>query len=269
MRFLVLVGVVLALSACSTLVQTSSGKEYLASYAAVNAKTGKPLSGTDEEIRKAASVEPILRFPARLGLARIEGGCLTGIPEREVALWHGLAKRNRKLGEFVPISPIIAEFTSSAVRGKKHVNGCNGALWQYGARRGIGETVSTIRFGAARQHVDAVLIYEVGSTSRNENTPLAFADVSIIGGALLPTRVLNAQGVPNALLLDVRNGYPYGTARAEADLTAYSVSWGSDERKEVLRGKASLKVVENLLPEIDEMMNTLKGRLGKRRKARQ
>ena len=269
MRSIILVGVVLALSACGNSVQTSSGKEYLASYASVDAKTGKPLIVTDEEIRKAASVEPILKFPARLGLARMEGGRLTGIPKAEVALWHDLAKRNRKLGEFVPISPIIAEFTASVTKGKEHIDGCNGARWRCGTQRGIGATVSTIRLGAARQHVDAVLIYEVGSTSRNENTPLAFADVSIIGGALLPTRVLNAQGVANALLLDVRNGYPYGTARAEADLTAYSVSWGSDERKEVLRGKASLNVVKNLLPEVDEMMNKLKGRLAKRAKARQ
>ena len=265
MRSIPFILAVLALSACGNSVQTSSGKQYLASYAAVDPKSGKPVAVTDEAVRKAAGVEPILRFPARLGLARMEGGRLTGIPEREAALWHDLAKRSRKLGEFVPISPIIAAFTGSVVRGETHIDGCTGASWQCH----IGATVSTIRLGAARQHVDAVLIYEVGSTSRNENTPLAFADVSIVGGAFLPTRVLNAQGIAQALLLDVRNGYPYGTARAEADLTAYSVSWGSDERKEVLRGKASLKVVENLLPEIEKMFDKLKGRLAKRAKARQ
>jgi len=249
--------------------QTSSGKEYLASCAAVDAKAGKPFVVTGEAVRKAGGVEPSLRFPARLGLARMEGGRLTGIPKAEVAVWHDLARRNRRLGEFVPISPIIAAFTANTVGGTKTPNGCAAGHWSCGKWRSVGDIVSTIRLGAARQHVDAVLIYEVSASSRNNETPLAFADFSIIGGAILPTRVVSAGGIAQALLLDVRNGYPYGTARAEVDLSKFTPSWGSNQRTEVLRGEASLKVVYALVPEVDEMLSKLKTGLSKRAKARQ
>ena len=126
------------------------------------------------------------------------------------------------------------------------------------------ELVKTIRLGAARQHVDAVLIYEVGATSERDFTPLAFADLTIIGGAFLPTRSVKAHGVASALLLDVRNGYPYGTASAEADLSALSVTYGSDRRTEELRREAALKVVGNLVPEVDAMLGELVVEMAKR-----
>lgn len=266
MRNLVIVLFVLTLTACSQHVQTSSGAEYLAAYtkASNDPKRKAKVVVTEAAVRKAAKVEPILRFPARLGLARIEGGRLTGIPRREAALWHDLAWKNRHLGEFVPISPIIAAFTASNTKGSGYVAGCNNNVWYRPTNCHTGTLVSAIRLGAARQHVDAVLIYEVGSNSKKENTFLAFADLTIIGGAILPTRSLKAQGVAQALLLDVRNGYPYGTASAGADLSSLSVSWGSDERQASLREKASLKVVRNLLPKVEKMFRRLWSRLRRR-----
>ena len=247
-------------SACSSHVQTTSGAKYLAAYAesANDPKRKGAKRITDAVVRKAAAVEPILRFPARLGLARMEGGRLTGIPQSEAALWHDLARKNRHLGNFVPISPIIAAFTTSVVGAKRNNPGC-----RYRGCDAV-DVVSKIRLGAARQHVDAVLIYEVGSNSSKENTFLAFADLTIIGGAILPTRSIKAQGVAQALLLDVRNGYPYGTASAEADLSSLSISWGSDERQASLREKASLKVVTNLLPEVETMFRKLWSRRARR-----
>jgi hypothetical protein len=251
MRTLVLsLAAALALGACDYNVQTSSGADYLARYDAALPATAEP----DAAIRRAAAVEPILTFPARFGIARIENGRLTGIPAAEVALWTGLIEKHRSLGEFAPISPIIAEFTADAVLQPRAGRD----------RRDTGELVTTIRLGAARQHVDAVLIYEVGATSGEGLTFLAFADLTIIGGAFLPTRSLEARGVASALLLDVRNGYPYGTASAEADLSALSVTYGSDRRTEELRREAALKVVGNLVPEVDAMFGELVVEMAKR-----
>lgn len=248
--FVLSLATVLALGACGErYVQTSSGADYLARYDAAAAGVVP-----DANIRRAAAVEPILTFPARFGLARIENGHLTGIPVAEVALWAGLIEKHRSLGEFVPISPIIAEFTADAVLQPRPDR----------YRRDTGELVTTIRLGAARQHVDVVLIYEVGATSGRDFTILAFADLTIIGGAFLPTRSLEAHGVASALLLDVRNGYPYGTASAEADLSALSVTYGSGRRTEELRREAALKVVGNLVPEVDAMIGELVVEMAKR-----
>lgn len=263
MRILILVFVALTLSACGSQVQTTSGARYLAAYSetAKDPKRKNSKRSTDVLVRKAAAVEPTLRFPARIGLARVEGGRLTGIPQSEASLWYTQVRKNRHLGEFVPISPIIAAFTAKEQGVSTR---CSHDSWHRSTNCDAGALVSTIRLGAARQHVDAVLIYEVGSSSSKENTFLAFADVTIIGGAILPTRSLKAAGVAQALLLDVRNGYPYGTASAEADLSSFSVSWGSDAHQASLREKASLKVVRNLVPEVETMFRRLWTRRARR-----
>lgn len=244
---------------CENNIQTTSGAEYLSSYpVTTTAPDGTPVNVvTDDKVRAAAAVEPILRFPARIGIARIDGKQIAGIPSDEMELWAELAEQHEALGEFVPISPIIAEFTAEAVGQWRTENVHN---------RGVGELVTTIRLGAARQHVDAVLIYGVTSSSRKSNTPLAFADLSVIGGAILPTRALKAQGIAHALLLDVRNGYPYGTASAHHDLSGYSISFGSDERNFNMQRRASLEVVGKLTDEVEEMFAKLKVAMAKRLK---
>jgi len=116
------------------------------------------------------------------------------------------------------------------------------------------DVVETIRVGAARQHLDAVLIYEVGARARKGANVLALGDLTIIGAAILPSHNIKAQGVAQALLIDVRNAYPYGTAQADADISRLSVAFGSYERKEAARLKAIEKTVENLVPEVEKMM---------------
>ena len=220
------------LAGCEYNVQNSSGAEYLA---ATPAAAGK----LDQRITRAASVEPLLRFPARIGLARIVQGKLTTIPPGEGSLWGNMAESHKAMGQFIPISPLIAEFTEHQTR------------WA-GADRS--DVVETIRLGAARQHLDAVLIYEVGARARKGSNLLAIGDLTIIGAAILPSRTIKAQGVAQALLIDVRNSYPYGTAQAQADISRLSVAFGSYERKEAARLKAIEKTVGNLIPEVEKMM---------------
>jgi len=247
----------LLLAGCESQVQMTSGADYLARYDAEAAAArriggvapapGRAAKGIDPAIRDAASVEPILRFPARIGLARIVGGTLTTVPEDEAKLWRALAGKHRHLGEFAAVDPLVAEFTAGAV----------GVGRTDGRGTPIGRIVDTIRLGAARQHIDAVLIYEVGARASKEATFLAIADLTVIGSAILPTRSIRAEGVARALLLDVRNGYPYGTASASADLSELSTSWGSDGRRDALRREALGRVTESLMPEIEKMFHDL------------
>ncbi len=255
-----------SLSACTVhTAQTSSGRDYLARYDApkpaaqqIVTRTTKEDGSTVEEIvspepsleeliRQAAAVEPLLRFPARIGLARIENGAMTAIPEGEFEVWFELAQAHGEVGTFVPVDPFIAEYTTQTILSD-------------GQRRNLGratETVNRIRLGAARQHIDAVLIYEVGAKAEKENTALALADVTVLGGAFLPTRAIDAEGRGRALLMDVRNGYPYGTAQATVDLSRKTSSWGSNEETEALREAATLKVTRDLAREVEAMMGKL------------
>lgn len=236
---------VLIAAGCSARIQQSSGADYLARYDAAEIHSQNQHVGrTDDKIREAAAVEPILRFPARFGLARIVNGQLTSVPAEEATLWRELAEKHGHLGEFVPVDPLVATFTARAM-GTPQTNRWN---------PDIGQIVETIRLGAARQHVDAVLIYELGATSQKENTFIGFADLTIIGGAILPTRSIEAAGLARALLMDVRNGYPYGSTHTMTDLSTLSPSWGSDARETDLKREAMQVVAKALVPEVDRML---------------
>ncbi len=235
----------LTATACGYTVQSTSGTEYLAKYP--DQRAGATTARTDASIVQAASVEPNLQFPGRFGLARIINGQLSAIPDAEMALWADLARRNQGMGSFHSVSPLVAELTAQTV-GLKPRTGASTT----------GQTVEKIRLGAARQHLDAVLIYEVGANSTRNATPFALADLTIIGGAFLPTRQIKAEGRATALFVDVRNGYPYGTAHGAADLSTLYGSWGAGRAEATARNLAIKAVVEDLMPNVNAMMVTLR-----------
>lgn len=117
--------------------------------------------------------------------------------------------------------------------------------------------VSEVRLGGARQHLDMVLMYEVSAHSQRHNTPLAVFDLTIIGGALLPTRGIEAEGAATALLVDVVNGYPYGSTSVQADISGLANSWGASAQSAQLLKRVSLAVVDELTPKVGELFTQL------------
>lgn len=267
--FVTICGAVFLLGACSHTVQTTSGKDYLDRYPGALAETGpQPIYATTtageiveaafvptdaDLIREAASVEPLLQFPARIGLAKLQNGNLVSITEEEADHWARFAARHRALGDFVPVNPVLMEFTNAALARR------------YGEKHRPKDVATRLRIGAARQHLDAVLIYEVALNSRERGTPFSVTEITVLGGAILPTRDLEASGVANALLLDVRNGYPYGSASARTDLSDLSTTWASDARKAELRDEARVAVVGDLIPELEAMFGALRASMAENR----
>ncbi len=243
------------MAGCGNHTQYSSGADYLAAGTnTFNAATTAPrdAKAIDKRIAQAAAVEPDLRLPGRFGLARLVNGQLTAIPETEAEIWRDLASRHPDFGTFTPISPLVAQLAASSVGQTRYRN----AFELF--RNRTKHAVELVRIGAGRQHIDTVLIYEAGARSSKNNTALALMDLTIIGGAFLPTRRIETQGVASAVLVDVRNGYPYGTASATADLSSYFSSWGSDRKANEMRQEAVRRVVENLAPEVEQMMLSLR-----------
>ena len=236
----------LLLGACAT-TQYTSGEDYAARGAALyTPATYTSGGGVDADIATIAAVEPSLAFPARIGIAHIRHGQLAAVPPKHLEAWTPLRERiEPRLGEVVPISPLIAGMVAAPV--------------QPGQATPV---VDNIRRGAARQHVDYVLIYETHRprTERTRNG-LSFADLSIIGLFVLPTRDVAVEATASAVLLDVRNGYPYGTASGVATkdgLATADKAYGKSKR---LGERASTEAVRELARDVDDMLDQLTDRL--------
>jgi hypothetical protein len=218
------------LAGCSHAIQTTSGASFVA-----------PANGPiDKDIAAIAAIEPNLKFPARIGVARVINGALSLPSADETEALAAMAETLAPLGTFVQVSPLI----SAMVNDENH-------------RPSTADAIENIRRTAARQHLDYILVYEIGARSSETDTPFALADVTLIGGALLPTRNIKVAGVGNAIFLDVRTGYPYGTAQVAEDLSGLARSFGTDRRAAALQDRATLKVFKALVPEVQAMLVAL------------
>jgi hypothetical protein len=213
------------LAGCSHAIQTTSGAAFVA-------PTNGPI---DKDIAAIAAIEPNLKFPARIGVARIVNGQLSLPPADEADALARMAETLAQMGSFVQVSPLIASMVDD----------------------GGTDVIKDIRRTAARQHLDYVLAYEIGASSSERDTPFALADITLIGGALLPTRNIKVMGQGSAIFLDVRNGYPYGTAQVAEDLSGLARSFGTDRRAAALQDRATLKVFKALVPEVQAMLVAL------------
>ncbi|MGJ8652173.1 MAG: hypothetical protein ACSHX8_02765 [Opitutaceae bacterium] len=239
----------LFLSGCESTTQTTSGREYLNKYEQApqtGENTASEQGNLDAEVRRIANIEPLLKFPARIGIAKIYNGQLSNLTGTEAEAWNNTrAELGKDFGEFVPVSPMIAEMVYSPHSGNTRTS----------------EIVRKIRLGAARQHLDAVLIYEVFSETEELTLPSAVAAWTIIGAYFVPSDQSTTIAFSNALLVDVRNGYPYGTASASAkkvDLTTMVAERGQVRRQQDdAQDAAALK----LMPEIVDMFRNLQAEL--------
>ena len=237
----------LSLSACATTSQYTSGADYLARYntkSAYSAATSHNSISTpaiDSEIREIAAIEPNLEFPARIGLARIEQGQLIGVPHDEAEYWRASADRlGHGFGQFIPVSPLVAEMVGN---GKPHFKG---------------NVVNHIRRGAARQHLDYVIAYEVNHKSESQKNELGIADLSILGLFVLPSRNVDVQSTASAILMDVRNGYPYLTGSTFADKSGISTLVGRSDKKDRLKDASRIVAVDKISDEFAQGLKELK-----------
>jgi len=241
------ISALLLLTACDHLTQTTSGNDWLAAHPpqTVDMTPGN----IDQAVRDAAAVEPLLRFPARIGIARLNGWQLSTIPPDEAKVWTDVAQHlGDKFGTFVPVSPFVVAMLEPAR---------NPQVITSEAR----QTIETIRIAAARQHLDAVLIYEADATTNTKSNSLSLAEWTLIGAFVVPTENVRADGTAQAILLDVRNAYPYGTVQTSADDTASTVRFERDEASVAVRGKVRLSVVAKLAAESEVMMRKLQPEL--------
>ena len=243
----ILAAAAIVLSGCGYDIQTTSGADYLSAYSASGLAEETAI---DKEVRDVAAVEPTLRFPARIGLARIDNGEMSAIPAEEAEAWVAAAQRlGPTFGTFVPVNRLVAEMVAPRTG------------YRDASIHRLTHVVEKIRLGAARQHLDAVLIYQTHYTADATDNVLSIADWTIVGAFLLPGQSIEATAFASALLVDVRNGYPYGIADAAVDRDTLSTTYGrrsiSADLGERARTEAALALVEN----VEQMMLDLKQEL--------
>lgn len=232
------------LCACSYTTQTTSGHNWLAAHPpqTIDLTPGN----IDQAVREAAAVEPTLRFPARIGIARLDHARLSAIPPDEAKAWANAATRlGTTFGEFVPVSPLVAAMLPPTL----DVGG------------EVQSAVDNIRLAAARQHLDAVLVYEADATDNTKSNPLSLAEWTLIGAFVLPSEDIRAEGIAQAILLDVRNGYPYGTVRSSDDGTTSTTRFDTGETRVAMRDRVRVGAVEKLAADTEAMMRKLRPEL--------
>jgi hypothetical protein len=246
------------LAGCEASTQTTSGRAWLAAYPSAP-PAGSNTGNIDARVRAVAAVEPLLRFPARIGIARVgkvdEGRYfaqwpgLVALPAAEAKSWAALRDRlGPGFGQFVPISPMIASMVEENVPP-------NQMLDQMAAARHL---IETIRLAAARQHLDAVLVYEVDATADARSNPLSIGEWTLIGSFILPSQDVKAVGVAQAMLIDVRNGYPYGQITSTVDDKTESARFEIGDAKATMTEKVQGAAVAKLADEAYGMMDKLK-----------
>ncbi|MEM7765702.1 MAG: hypothetical protein AAF290_16675 [Pseudomonadota bacterium] len=235
---------VLLLVGCSATTQTTSGRDYLSKYDRVPAASTERAGSINDAIRDAAAVEPVLRFPARIGLARIDGhGRLSPIPEAEAVHWLELLEDlGNDFGEFVPVDLLVADMTKTAVSAETY--------------RHMGP-VDRVRLAAARQHLDAVMLYQVTTVDEYRKNALASVDFTLISAFLLPSRKVKSEALGAALLIDVVQGYPYGSIQTRADGEKLATVYGASNRADKLHDQLRVDVTAQLVEEAEPMFNRL------------
>ena len=233
------------LAGCSAHVQSTSGTDYLARYAQYDAMdAASDQSETDAAVREIAAIEPQLQFPARIGLARIgDYGRLATVPGPELEIWAKLAEDiGPEIGEFVPISPMIAAMVSD--------------VGNSGSNK-TSAVINHIRKGAARQHVDYVLVYETATRREDKSNAISVADLTIVGMFVLPTRSVDVEATASGILLDVRNGYPYATLTAHAEKRSITRAINTGSTKRELAASAEERAVYELAEDVRDAMDVL------------
>ena len=254
---LVLVPVLtVALAGCGHSIQTTSGADYLSGYVESGLIEEEKI---DQRVREVAAIEPNLQFPARIGLARIDHGGLSPIPSAEAHAWAAAAERlGPAFGTFVPVSRLIAEIVApQAPSPRARID----PRFQDNSVDGLRRVVEQIRLGAARQHLDAVLIYQTHYTADTTDNVLSIADWTIIGAFMLPGQSIDATAFASALLVDVRNGYPYGTADTVVDRETIASTWGSGSVSAELGDEARSAAALLLVDDVEQMMLDLRQEL--------
>ena len=101
----------------------------------------------------------------------------------------------------------------------------------------------------------------VSSSITCSATSFSVLDLTILGAFLVPSRTATSEARAYAMLVDVRNGYPYGQASAQGDDRSLTTLAASNQAERRTMDAARVIAVRNLTVEVDAMMRRLAAEL--------
>lgn len=245
-NFVIVTVLGLLLGACDHSLQTTSGLDYLARQEmAMNPGAQSNAQDFQAALMAAASVEPALKFPARIGIARVDHQSLSIIPAVEGDAWLALSQKlGPSFGEFVPLNPLVAEMTAQNFLSAQQESYFN--------------VMNKIRLGAARQHLDAVLVYTAQTQSDLAKNMLSLGDLTVLGGFFLPSRHAQYEGLATAVLIDVMQGYPYLSAQTTLTASDLQTAFGRTARDQAMQAAVKSSAAVKLAGEVETSLLKLK-----------
>jgi hypothetical protein len=116
--------------------------------------------------------------------------------------------------------------------------------------------LTSLRGSAARYGADALLVLKGAAQIDNHLNPAALANLTVIGGYVVPGSTCETLFVLQGCLLDVHNGFLYATVESEAEAKMIRPTFTLEARDAITRAKA--KALADIGPELLKRMRSLR-----------
>jgi hypothetical protein len=193
---------------------------------------------TDPGVREVLVKQPLAMFPATMAVARVQE---SGYRNRCVGSWGS--------GTYSVVTGRDVETPADFERLQKLYLVRNVAPLN---RLVVSEQLNNdeeLRRSAASLGADLLLIYTFDTTFTSDDWAPPLAVITL---GLFPTYSIKVQTTASLALLDVRNGFVYGTGEASSKKSGISNAWTDDSALESVRKKAERDALDGLLANLEK-----------------
>jgi len=199
---------------------------------------------TDNSIRQALEKKPLVTFPARLAVARVQAADYTNY-EYDA---HGNRQDIRRGAYSVITHPDVEKAEDFAqIANLPQIAGV-ALLKRVVLDQDLNSDLE-LRHAAAKLHADLLLFYTFDTTFTTETT---LRPLSVISLGLVPNKNAKVACTASAVLMDVRNGYIYAIVEASADDHQLANAWTSQDAIDQVRKRVEREALEKLITTFKE-----------------
>jgi hypothetical protein len=229
-RPLILCAALALLSGCASTYMTPGGPAKLSIF---GMSESAQHAATDAAIRPVLAKQPLASFPAGLAVARVQASGYSNYTTRSYG--HGAYS-------LVTAKDIETEADFDRIRKLPMVRSVSTV-----SRLILPEQLSSdveLRRAAAALGADILVVYTFDTQYKNDDWAPPLALVTL---GLFPTEKTKVTTDATCVLLDVRNGFVYGSVEATSNKSRINNYWTDDEAADSARREAEREALDNLL----------------------
>jgi hypothetical protein len=226
---------VLLLGGCAKSYTTPGGA---ADFSRLGLTADAKAAMTDKSVQAILEKRPLVTFPARIAVARVQAGDYTSY------YYHHNYVSSASTGAYsvITVRDIEKDEDFAALEGLPEVSGVAPLK-----RILLDQTMNSdleLRNAAAKLHAN-LLLYYTFDTSFYTDTFLH--PLSLISLGLAPNKDAHVTTTASAVLMDVNNGYIYAVVEATKSTEQLANAWSSDQAMDEARRRAERRAFEDLL----------------------